>query len=279
MLEPYADHTQSTGSLLVNASTIVSLATDWALAGFQVNIHAIGDRANRVAVDALTTALAAVCPHTSPSDCQAARRFRIEHAQIIYPTDQARILDVGIIPSVQPTHATTDMYYAAARLGPWRTANEAYRMRSLLAATPAGPVLGSDFPVEPADPFQGMYAAVTRRSPHTGLGPEGEKEGWHTGEALSREQALMGFTRGPAAAAFLEDKAGVIKKGAFADWVVLDKPLDEYDIEELRRMKVRETWVKGRRVYEAEKKTAGGEDTVGRGWLILQNIGSTFGLR
>ncbi|KAL2758684.1 hypothetical protein ACRALDRAFT_2099960 [Sodiomyces alcalophilus JCM 7366] len=248
MLEPYDDRPDTSGSLLVNATTLTELARSWASFGYQVNIHAIGDLANRLAVDALEEALKTVCSGEEElSECQAKRRFRIEHAQIIHEDDQKRIHAMGIIPSIQPTHATSDMAYAELRLGPERTAREAYRMRSLLDVNP---ILGSDFPVEPPNPFQGIYAAVARKSPHTGHGAGGSTDGWHTDEALDLDDALLGFTRGPAFGAFMEGKAGWIKEGAFADWVVLDEPLEDVDLEELRDFRVRETWVAGRRVYE-----------------------------
>ncbi|KAJ4407439.1 hypothetical protein N0V82_009929 [Gnomoniopsis sp. IMI 355080] len=257
MIEPYTDRPDTSGSLLVNGTSLTSLAKSWAAEGYQVNIHAIGDLANRLAIDALSSALATVCATTTPGDeessselaaCQEQRRFRIEHAQIIHPDDQVRIKEIGILPSVQPTHATSDMKYAERRLGHERTAREAYRMRSL---RDLGLVLGSDFPVEPINPFEGIYAAVTRRSPATGLGADGEsKEGWHLEEALSLHEALTGFTEGPAWGGFMEGRAGCIQEGAWADWVVLDQPLN--DLEELRSLKVKETWVGGRRVYARE---------------------------
>ncbi|ORY68783.1 amidohydrolase 3 [Pseudomassariella vexata] len=247
LIEPYSDRPDTSGSLLVNTSELTAVTKAWANHGFQVNIHAIGDLANRYAVDAITAALREVCPGQSPSECQAQKRFRIEHSQIIHPDDQARMHSIGIIPSIQPTHATSDMVYAEKRLGKERTAKEEYRMHSLLDIHL---VLGSDFPVEPSDPFQGIYAAVTRKNPHTGQGTNDYPDGWHMSEALSLDQAIRGFTEGPAYGSFLEGKAGVIKKGAFADWVVLDKPLEEMHIEEFRSLKVRETWVAGKRVYK-----------------------------
>ncbi len=249
MIKPYSDRPEVSGSLLVNASTLTSLAKSWSSAGYQVNIHAIGDLANRFAIDAMEAALADLCPNEPLSSCQARHRFRIEHSQIIHPDDQKRMRAVGIIPSVQPTHATSDMSYAELRLGAERTNTEAYRMRSLLDLHP---VLGSDFPVEPPNPFEGLYAAVTRRNPHTGWGPPGAEQGWHVDEALSVEEALDGFTKGAARGAFMEHKAGVISRGAFADWVVLDRPLEEIEPEELRHVKVKETWVGGRLVYARE---------------------------
>ncbi|KAF6516818.1 hypothetical protein HZS61_004021 [Fusarium oxysporum f. sp. conglutinans] len=268
MLDPYSDHPWTSGSLLINASALTDVTKRWAADGYQVNIHAIGDLANRNAVDALEAALVQQClreataqgayPSTldqsvngshdqieARAACQARHRFRIEHAQIIHPADQRRILELGIIPSIQPTHATSDMKYALARLGKDRLSSSAYRMRSVL---PAHPILGSDFPVEPPNPFQGIYAAVTRRSPHTGRGTD-DSPGWHTEEALSLDEAMWGFTGAPAYGAFLDSRAGVIREGALADWVVLDTPIESYDIDDLRTLKVKETWVAGKQVY------------------------------
>ena len=253
MIEPYTDRPSASGSLLVNASTLTSLAESWAGLGYQVNIHAIGDLANRVAIDSLESALKLECPQSSDLEsCQKhVHKFRIEHAQIIHPDDQARMRRLGIIPSIQPTHATSDMAYAELRLGRARTTEEAYRMRSLLALSP---MLGSDFPVEPPDPFQGIYAAVARRNPHTGKNAEGGTEPWHGEEALSLEEAVLGFTRSVADGAVDGGRvAGAIRPGAVADWVVLDRALDDYDIEELKTMRVTETWVGGRCVYGREQ--------------------------
>ena len=119
-------------------------------------------------------------------------------------------------------------------------------MRSLLGLNP---VLGSDFPVEPAHIFQGIYAAVTRRSPHTGLDAEGGTKGWYTDETITLEDALDGFTINPAYAAHLEGKVGVIEVGAYADWVVLDEPIETMDLESLRKATVKETWIGGKMVY------------------------------
>jgi len=247
MLEPYADRPQSSGSSLIDRSTMKKLTRLWSKAGFQVNIHAIGDQANRDVIDAFEAAYTHLCPDSSPQKCQEKHRFRIEHAQIIHPTDQDRMFALGIIPSIQPTHATSDMYYAETRLGPSRTAREAYRLKSLL---PLGPILGSDFPVEPADPLHGIYAAVTRRDPRTGKGKDGADEGWYVEEALNMSAALAGFTTAPARGAFLEGKAGLIEEGAWADWVVLDVPFDDMHPEDLLTTKVRETWVGGKMVYK-----------------------------
>lgn len=111
MIEPYADKSSSSGTLLVNASTLTTLTKQWSNAGYQVNIHAIGDLANRLAVDAFEAALKECCPTGTRSlrECQQKHRFRIEHSQIIHLDDQRRMKELGIIPSIQPTHATSDM--------------------------------------------------------------------------------------------------------------------------------------------------------------------------
>jgi predicted amidohydrolase YtcJ len=268
MLDPYTDRPDTVGSLIINASTITSLTHSWAKAGFQVNIHAIGDRANRYVIDAFQSALSdpEIC-HAISSDtdsfaaqkaCQLQTRFRIEHAQIISPPDLQRIHDeLGILPSVQPTHATSDMAYAQLRLGPDRLKSSAYRLSSLLSkdsGSEAGPniVLGSDFPVEPPAPLSGMYAAITRRNPNTRKGPPGDIDGhFLPSEALTMGEALAGFTTGPAWGGFMEGKAGEIAKGRWADWVVLDKSLEDAGPDGLLDLKVLETWVGGRRVYAA----------------------------
>lgn len=156
--------------------------------------------------------------------------------------------DLGIIASVQPTHATSDMAYALSRLGETRLQERAYRMRSFLnLGLPL--VLGSDFPVEPATVLGGgIYAAVTRRSPNSPLGSS--QPGWHKSEALNLVDALKGFTTGPAWAAFMETRgAGELVVGGWADWVVLDMDLRGLEPEALRHVQVLETWVAGKRVF------------------------------
>jgi predicted amidohydrolase YtcJ len=247
MIEPYEDRPGARGSLLVNASELTNLAKSWTAAGFQVNIHAIGDMANRLAIDALISSLKLACPSIPLKECQQSRRFRIEHSQIVHPADQQRMLHVGLIPSIQPTHATSDMYYAEKRLGHIRTVKEAYRMRSLRAINP---ILGSDFPVEPPNPFEGIYAAITRKNPHTLLDANGTSRGWYAEQTLNLDEALRGFTLHPAYGAFLEGRAGVIRKDAFADWIVLDRSVNDVSLDELPMLEVRETWVNGRCVYK-----------------------------
>ena len=265
MIEPYSDRPDTSGSMLMNASELTSLTSSWAAAGYQVNVHAIGDLANRIVVDAILAVLTDLCSGIkqgeqtmSLRDCQLSRhRFRIEHAQVLHPDEQRRILALGIITSLQPTHATSDMSFARQRLGHSRVLSEAHRMRSLLGVQP---LLGSDFPVEKPNPFQGLYAAVTRRSPHSGKGLNGSDKGWLYEESLSLHDALQGFTVNVARGGFMEGSAGVIQAGAFADWVVLDKPLEDYENDQLRFLRVRETWVGGRKVYSRTQITASSGD-------------------
>ena len=171
---------------------------------------------------------------------------------------------MGIIPSIQPTHATSDMAYALSRLGSERLSSSAYRMVSLFPPTLElnsskylGPVLGSDFPVEPPNPFQGMYAAVTRLNPGTGTSPSGEG-GWYPEESLSIEQAIYGFTRNAAYGWFQEGHTGSIKVGNWADWVVVDRNVfDDESGKSLRDIVVKETWMGGRRVYPPSEQDEG----------------------
>ena len=192
---------------------------------------------------------------------------------------------MGIIPSIQPTHATSDMTYALARLGTERIDKSAYRMRSLFPSSASrengylGPVLGSDFPVEPPNPFHGMYAAVTRLNPATGTSPSGPS-GWHTEEALSIEQAFLGFTRNAAYGWKKEDQAGAIEAGKWADWLVIDKDVLAVIGKELRDVVVKETWVGGKRVWplpSGKEVRAQGEeslmDLIEEAWGFLKSLG------
>jgi len=189
-----------------------------------------------------------------------------------HPDDQKRIAKLGIIPSIQvrrnsycickrsnsaqPTHATSDMAYALDRLGEDRTSRSAYRMASLFPTESTantskypGPVLGSDFPVEPPSPFEGMYAAVTRLNPHTGTSPAGP-QGWHPEESLTVEQAVLGFTRNAAYGWLKEGTAGAIEVGNWADWIVIDQDIwADKTGKSLKDIVVKETWMGGRKVF------------------------------
>jgi len=202
--------------------------------GIQVNTHAIGDRANRMVLDAYAAAA---------DEAEAPlRRPRIEHAQVVTPADRTRFADLGVIASVQPTHAPSDRDWAGARLGPDRL-GWAYAWRSLRDAG-ARLAFGSDAPVEPLDPIRTIHAAVTRRTPDGR--PEG---GWRPGERLSRESALHAHTQGAAVAAGQDDRVGSITPGKRADWVVLSRDLMTTPPDKMPDTTVLATYLDGRRVY------------------------------
>jgi predicted amidohydrolase YtcJ len=204
LFEPYRDDPGNVGLALLEPERFAALAGRIHRAGFQVAVHAIGDRANAIALDGL--AAAGVPPEARP---------RLEHAQILRRTDLPRIARCGAIASVQPTHATSDAPWVEGRLGAARLAG-AYAWRSLRdAGVPLA--LGSDFPIESPDPREGLYAAITRRD-RRGLPPGG----FRPEERLTPGEALRGFTAGAAYASFAEAEAGRVAPGYRADLTVLD---------------------------------------------------------
>ncbi|MEL6614413.1 MAG: amidohydrolase, partial [Bacteroidota bacterium] len=205
--------------------------------GLQVNSHAIGDRGNRAVLDAYAAAMEAT--GGGPG------RHRIEHAQVVALDDIERLAEMGLIASVQPTHATSDMPWAEDRVGPDRVKG-AYAWRRLVDAG-APLALGSDFPVERPDPLLGFYAAVTRQDAE-GL-PAG---GWYGNQTLSREEALYGFTLGAAYAAFMEDEVGSLEVGKHADFVVLSQDLMRVPPEAILDTEVVATVLDGAPVYVAD---------------------------
>jgi len=234
LLRDYADDAGNRG-LLRHAPEAFRRRVQAAVeAGFQVNTHAIGDRANRMVLDAYAAA-------AEEADAPL-RRPRIEHAQVVAPTDRPRFADLGVIASVQPSHAPSDRDWAGARLGPDRL-GRAYAWRSLRAAG-ARLALGSDAPVEPLDPIRTIHAAVTRRT-LDGC-PEG---GGRPGERLSRETALRAHTQGAAYAAGQDDRVGTITPGTQADWVALSRDLMTVPPEEMPDTAVLATYLGGRRVH------------------------------
>jgi predicted amidohydrolase YtcJ len=204
-------------------------------AGFHTTTHAIGDRANRVVLDAMEKAL----EEAQVTDA----RLRIEHAQVLDPADVPRFAELGIIPSMQPIHCTTDMHWIADRVGEERS-QYAYAWRTLLDSGLRIPG-GSDAPVEPVQPLPGIYAAVTRQD-RDGW-PEG---GWHPEQRVSREEALRMFTIDAAYAAFEEDIKGSITPGKLADIVVLSKDIMTIPAPEILETEVLMTILGGKIVYE-----------------------------
>ena len=235
LLEPYSDDAATSG-LLVSAPAHIREVADRALvAGFQVNTHAIGDRGNRLVLDAYQAALDA-----RPT---ADHRFRVEHAQILHSDDIPRFAALGVIPSMQASHQTSDMYWAGNRLGETRLRG-AYAWRSLLETGTIIPN-GSDFPVEYVDPLISFKASVSRQDAKGW--PVG---GWFPEQRMTREEALKSMTIWPAYAAFQEAELGSLTPGKHADFVVLDQDLLRIPDAMLAQVRVRSTWFAGRKVYE-----------------------------
>lgn len=237
LLEEYSDRPgwRGNGNRPVAVAPIRELAQRCADAGMQLCVHAIGDAGNRAVLDAFAAVQVA--------GGLGARRFRIEHAQVVAPADVARFAALGVLPSMQPTHLTSDMPWAVARLGPERV-RTAYAFRTFLEQGLSVP-FGSDFPVESADPRLGLFAAVTTR-PMTG----GPAAGLRPDQRLSREQALRGFTAHAAWASFAETELGTIEAGKRADLTVFDRNLLTCSDEELRLARVLLTVIDGRVVYD-----------------------------
>jgi predicted amidohydrolase YtcJ len=237
LLADYADDPGNRGLLVTPPERLDELALEARKHGWQLWIHAIGDRGNRLALDAFARAAAA-----APDAPAGGRRPRIEHAQVLDPADIPRFAREGVIASVQPTHATSDMPWAEARVGPGRIGG-AYAWRQLknAGARLAG---GSDFPVESENPLLGFYSAVTRQD------LEGKPAGgWRPKERLTREEALALFTSDAAYAAFEEDRRGRIEPGFEADLTVFARDPMAVAVEEIPRIPVVLTLVGGRVAY------------------------------
>ncbi|MEE8425958.1 MAG: amidohydrolase [Woeseiaceae bacterium] len=237
MIDPYSDDVENRGLVFYTQDELDGFVQKANGMGFQVGIHAIGDLGNRMALDAFEKA---------QSGKASPLRNRIEHAQIIALDDIARFSELGVIASIQPTHATSDMNMAEDRIGPDRIKG-GYAWRRLLDS---GAVIasGSDFPVELPNPFLGLYAAVTRQD---GNGyPDG---GWYADQALTRAEALHSFTLGAAFAAHQEDRLGSLEPGKWADFIIVDRDYFEIPAAEIDDIRVLQTWVGGKLVFDAAK--------------------------
>lgn len=231
---PYSDAPGQKGLPLLTPAQLRNKMVRASMDKFQVAIHAIGDAANAEALDAITDLTA---------DLPGERRWRIEHAQIIDPVDIPRFAQLKVIASMQPVHQTSDRLMAEARLGPDRLKG-AYAWRSLASAG-ARLAFGSDVPVESANPFPGIAAAISRTD--AAGQPFG---GWHPEETVSREVALDGFTRNAAYAAFAEDRLGTLMPGMRADFLIVAADPMLASPDEIRRMVPLETWIGGYRYYK-----------------------------
>ena len=228
--KPYSDKENHYGAMVIGVKRFKELAQRLSESGFQMNTHAIGDSANAVVLQTYREALGA----------QKDRRWRVEHAQVMSQTDIASLTS-NMMMSVQPTHATSDMYWAKDRLG--ERVHGAYAYQDLLQKT-GKLALGTDYPVEKVNPFLTFYAAVVRKD--TQGYPEG---GFQTENALTREQALKGMTIWAAYSNFEEDEKGSISVGKAADFVILDKDIMTVPDDELPTLQVEATYCNGEKVY------------------------------
>jgi predicted amidohydrolase YtcJ len=242
LLEPYSDDAGNRGLVRTTQDTLELLAKRCLDRNYTLCVHAIGDRANRMVLDAMEQAAREAGQSTTPPVDLRARRFRIEHAQILSPADLPRFSHLGVIASMQPTHCTSDMPWAPARLGATRIEG-AYAWRRLLDSG-ARLALGSDFPVEDPNPLLGIYAAVTTQDV-TGKPPGG----YRPSEKLTIWEALRGFTSDAAYAAFAERELGVAEPGYRADLAVFDRDLTVIPAREIPQARCVMTMVGGAVVW------------------------------
>ena len=235
LLAPYADAADHAGLLLTRQSALAPLFELVLAHNFQLNFHAIGDKANRLALDHFAMAFDKVGGR--------ALRNRIEHAQVVSLQDIPRFKQLAIIPSMQATHATSDMNMAEDRLGKERLKGAYAWQKFLQQGSPLA--FGSDFPIELANPFHGLHAAVTRQN-HQDQ-PEG---GWHSEEALNMVQAFRAFTLDAAYAAHQETVLGSLEVGKWADFILLDQDIFTVDAKDIWRTQVGETWIAGQQRYQ-----------------------------
>ena len=235
LLEPYSDDPSTSGIPRLEPEKLKTMAIERDRLGFQLAFHAIGDKANRLALDTFET-VARVNP---PRD----RRDRIEHAQVVASQDMPRFGELHVIASMQPSHETNDSRWAELRIGPQR-AKGAYAWNSLEKAG-AKLAFGTDYDVEPINPMRGLYACVTREA-LTG-GPAG---GWEPQEKLPLPDCIRGYTSGSAYAEFMDGKKGELKVGEFADFVILSRDLTKVPPKDFLTTDVLQTVVGGRTVYQ-----------------------------
>ena len=239
LLQAYSDDPDTRGLITTDTTALKPMLAAALRAGIQVETHAIGDRGNRLTLDFYERALAEI-----PSEQRkiAEPRWRDEHSQIVHPDDLPRFKQLGVIASMQPSHAIGDLYFAPSRLGLERLKG-AYAWQTLikLGVPVAG---GSDAPVERGEPLIEFYAAVARKDLKGGSG-----NGWHPEERVTRDQALRMFTVGPAFAAFEEDRRGTIEVGKWADFTVFDKDIMRVPEAEILTAKCTMTVVGGEIVW------------------------------
>lgn len=229
---PYSDRPETGGFLLLSPEELERVTKLLYASGFQANTHCIGDSANHLMLDLYGKYL------KGPNN----RRWRIEHAQIVSPEDVQKFGKYSIIPSVQPTHATSDMYWATDRLGPVRVKG-AYAFKDLMQQNKLI-AFGSDFPVEAVNPLFGFHSAVARQD-----AKNFPANGYQMENAVDRQSALLAMTRWAAYACFEDHLRGSIAPGKQADFVILDQDIMTVPNQQLRQTKVKQTWIGGERVY------------------------------
>ena len=234
LIDDYSDEPGNRGLLLLDQERLEYLMRRAMNSGFQVNTHAIGDQANMLVMDNYQNLI-------EETDTRSLRH-RIEHAQVLRFEDILRFAELGVIPSMQATHATSDKNMAQDRLGEVRIEG-AYAWRKLLDA---GAVIanGSDFPVESPNPFFGLHAAVTRQDQNNQ--PPG---GWFPEERMTLQEAFASFTVDAAYAGHQEDLLGTLEAGKKADFIFLDRDMFSIPAEDLWQLQATETWVGGQRVF------------------------------
>lgn len=243
LLEPYAD-ADTTGLLTWTKEQLLPLYRDALRKGIQIETHAIGDHANRFVLDLYEQVFEEIPPVERAIEDP---RWRIEHAQILHPDDLPRFAELGVIPSMQASHAIGDLHFAPRRLGMERLSG-AYAWRDLIDSGVIIPG-GSDAPVESGDPRIEFYASITRKD-LKGF----QAEGWHPEQAMTREEALKSLTLWPAIAAFQENDRGTIAAGKLADFTVLDVDLMQAPAEEIPSASIMLTVVNGRIVHDAREQ-------------------------
>ncbi|NGZ82749.1 amidohydrolase [Duganella aceris] len=235
LLAPYSDLPSTKGLLFYPNEEMLAKMNKAMKAGYQVNIHAIGDAGNRQILDAYAQLI--------PKYGNVALRHRIEHAQVVAVEDIPRFKSLGVIPSMQPTHATSDQNMAEQRVGHERIKG-AYAWRSFLDQG-SKIACGSDFPIESPNPFEGMHAAVTRQN-NAGV-PVG---GWYKNQAMTLTEAFRCFTLDAAYAAHQENVIGSLEPGKWADFILVDRDLFKIPAEQIGKTQVLQTWMGGKRVYK-----------------------------